>query len=659
MDISVRVIQHNGQFYLSIDLLNKEKLPDLLKLAQFDSKLKSYTCFISNYPEFLKSALKFEKLPVQVEKCSPLPKTVSQEDINQFKSNPGIFKKPEQIHTFQFLPCLCIKQSKRLMLSDDMGLGKTIQTIAMIAAVDEWPVLIATPSTLVENWENELLRWTSIGAHNIIKLRKGSQINSSLSHLKPGMKKIVLSTVDLAARHFKEYQGRFKFGVLDEAHFIKNDATLRFKGLNSILKQCEYCILVSGTPITGKIQELFTQLKLCRPQVYSNTIEFSKRYCYMREFTVANGATIRSFSGSKNIDELHFVLQDVMIRRKKETELDLPDKKRDCVFLDIDEVALKPCTALLQKMKKSSKQSTEMNVITEAMKRNDHLWLELYRATAQAKINSVKLYVQEMLEVMHHCNDSPVQGITEPVHGILFFCHHQIMLREMEMHCQYLGTQYIMIDGDTRPDKRQDLVNTFQNNTSISIALLSIKACNTGLTLTRASHVVFGELSWSWSDMEQAEDRCHRIGQKNQVESVVLIGKNTIDGQLWKLINKKQTITSHSLDGVGARVDIGIAKMVEKPSVLDVKQTTLEQHLISKSIKPLAIQSTLQGKRKIPVIPAIPTIPKIPAIPVMPVKAAQSVQDDDEESWDDFEVTDEQIEQSRKIKKAKLDEMVL
>eukprot|EP00834_Sanchytrium_tribonematis_P006934 NODE_563_length_5987_cov_2.002717.p3 type:complete len:201 gc:universal NODE_563_length_5987_cov_2.002717:1407-805(-) len=157
------------------------------------------------------------------------------------------------------------------------------------------------------------------------------------------------------------------------------------------------------------------------------------------------------------------------------------------------------------------------------------------------------------------------------------------MLKEIESFCQYLDTQYILIDGETRPDTRQQLVDSFQRNPDIPIALLSIKAANTGLTMTKASHVVFGEIAWSFSDMEQAEDRCHRIGQDGQVESIVLIAKGTIDTQLWKLLNKKQNIVTQSLDGVKSRVDAEFAgaymKEIKDPSRIaleDKNQTTLD-----------------------------------------------------------------------------------
>eukprot|EP00835_Amoeboradix_gromovi_P006155 NODE_674_length_5333_cov_0.595338.p1 type:complete len:689 gc:universal NODE_674_length_5333_cov_0.595338:4102-2036(-) len=562
VDVRLKVIQKDQAFYLGIEIINKKYIHEIQKLCKYDHSLKLYKTGVDQYPKFFNNAnFKIERLPVQFEKCKPLPRNVSlQEELN-FQQNENILhllKNPKNVHNFQWLTCKCLLQSKKIMLSDDMGLGKTIQTIASICLLDKWPVLISTPASLLDNWYNEVMKWTNIGQQNILKIRKGTDLDKILPDLKLGMKKIILATVDLSARNSSKFLKKFKFGILDEAHSVKNNGTIRYKGMKVILRHCEYTILISGTPITGKIEELFTQLNICRPDYIKDKNQFATRYAYVREFRNPAGYSTKIYTGSKNEDELYYVLRDVMIRRTKDDLLELEAKNRTCVIREIDPLLLQTCTTILDQMKSKSKKQSEDEVIKDAMANKgdlNKLWLQLYRATSLAKVQFVKDYLQELIEVYNECNDFPVEGVTCPVNGILFFCHHQAMLREIESFCQFLNTDYILIDGDTKTDKRQALVDKFQNDSTIPIALLSIKACNTGLTLTKASHVVFGEMTWSWSDMAQAEDRCHRIGQLNQVESIVLIGKGTIDKQLWNLLNRKQNIVSQCMDGKRSKVD--------------------------------------------------------------------------------------------------------
>ena len=82
------------------------------------------------------------------------------------------------------------------------------------------------------------------------------------------------------------------------------------------------------------------------------------------------------------------------------------------------------------------------------------------------------------------------------------------------------------------------------------MALLSINACAFGLTLTAASTVVFGELGWTPSLMQQAEDRAHRIGQQNSVNIYYLYGPGTLDDGVFQMLSKKNNLISHSLDGI-------------------------------------------------------------------------------------------------------------
>merc|ERR1712019_221012 len=103
---------------------------------------------------------------------------------------------------------------------------------------------------------------------------------------------------------------------------------------------------------------------------------------------------------------------------------------------------------------------------------------------------------------------------------------------------------YVRIDGSTMASKRPELVKSFQEDESIRVAFLSITAAGTGLTLTAAHTVVFGELYWVPGQMHQAEDRAHRIGQHDCVTVQYLVARGTLDDVMYRALEKKSLSTS-------------------------------------------------------------------------------------------------------------------
>lgn len=134
----------------------------------------------------------------------------------------------------------------------------------------------------------------------------------------------------------------------------------------------------------------------------------------------------------------------------------------------------------------------------------------------------------------------------------LIFAHHICVLDAISEMLARVGVRNIRIDGSTRPDIRKSNVDSFQNDPNIRCAVLSMKACSSGLTLTAASTVIFAELDWNPSIMLQAEGRAHRIGQAQQVKSFFLIAPGTSDDIMWnKLQLKQRNLNPVGLVGVG------------------------------------------------------------------------------------------------------------
>lgn len=117
---------------------------------------------------------------------------------------------------------------------------------------------------------------------------------------------------------------------------------------------------------------------------------------------------------------------------------------------------------------------------------------------------------------------------------------------------------FFRIDGKTSPKERQEGVERFQNLSTeeCQVALLSLTAASTGLTLTAASLVVFAELYWTPSILQQAEDRVHRVGQENAVQIHYVIGRGSVDEALWRMVGKKLEVLSGVVDGTASRLEV-------------------------------------------------------------------------------------------------------
>ena len=136
-----------------------------------------------------------------------------------------------------------------------------------------------------------------------------------------------------------------------------------------------------------------------------------------------------------------------------------------------------------------------------------------------------------------------VKDTIENGEKFLVFAHHLDVLDEIKKSVQKSKVGFIQIDGRVPASQRQKLVDDFQNDTEIRVAILSITAAGTGLTLTAATTVVIAELHWTAAALLQCEGRAHRISQTSVVNIVYLLGKGSLDDKMWPMVKRKMEVT--------------------------------------------------------------------------------------------------------------------
>lgn len=353
----------------------------------------------------------------------------------------------------------------------------------------------------------------------------------------------------------QDLAGRYNLIVVDESHYIKDASAKRTKAALPILKEARRCVLLTGTPALNRPKEIFTQLSALLPSAKIKMRDFGERYCAGNRFD--------KYGGAQNLDELHSLLRgSVMVRRLKADVLtQLPKKRRQQVFLMLDGPAKRELADLekqLEAIKSAVSQSVARNIasggavaVSGSRMDENRAIMEMYRRTAELKTKAVQDYVEMMLDGGQK---------------FLVFAHHTVLLDAIEQVCSRRKTcKYIRIDGKTPSSERSKLVNSFQNEENVKVAILSIRAAGVGLTLTAASIVVFAEMTWTPGEIIQAEDRAHRIGQASSVNVYFLHVKQSVDDIIWASVQSKLENVGQALDGEDKTMDVsGIRTMPER-----------------------------------------------------------------------------------------------
>ncbi|XP_006880868.1 PREDICTED: DNA annealing helicase and endonuclease ZRANB3 [Elephantulus edwardii] len=418
-----------------------------------------------------------------------------------------------------------------------MGLGKTIQAIAIAYFYkEEWPLLIVVPSSLRYPWTEEIEKWIpELGPEEINVIQNKTDVGR-ISTSKVAILGYGLLTTDAETLIDALNNQHFKVVIVDEAHYMKSRNASRSKILLPLVQKARRAILLTGTPALGRPEELFMQIEALFPKKFGTWTEYSKRYCnaHVRYFGRRPQWDCR---GASNLNELHQLLSDIMIRRlKNEVLTQLPPKIRQRISFDLPATAAKEMNSSFEEWERLMRVSNSRDIETG----NDSfqvmgLITRMFKQTAIAKAGAVKDYIKVMLQ-----NESL---------KFLVFAHHLSMLQACTEAVIENKTRYVRIDGSVPSSERIHLVNQFQKDPDTRVAILSIQAAGQGLTFTAATHIVFAELYWDPGHIKQAEDRAHRIGQCSSVNIHYLIANGTLDTFMWGMLNRKAQVTGSTLNG--------------------------------------------------------------------------------------------------------------
>ncbi|MGL5958289.1 MAG: DEAD/DEAH box helicase, partial [Phocaeicola sp.] len=332
---------------------------------------------------------------------------------------------------------------------------------------------------------------------------------------------------------FRESIGLFKSVIIDESHRVKSSATQQAKFCKGITSGKEWIIELTGTPVVNKPKDLIAQLAILdRLGDFGGYKNFVNRYCSGK-------------NEASNLKELNYMLWNyAMFRREKSLVLqDLPDKVRQVNSCEITnrkeyQDAERDLIMYLQKYKDADDEKIQKALRGEVMVKIGIL----RNISARGKVRDVVEFVKDFRE----------NG-----QKIILFCSLHEVVDQLKDHFPHA----VSVTGRDTQDEKQRAVDAFQNDPKIDIIICSIKAAGVGLTLTASSNVAFVEFPWTYADCCQAEDRAHRIGQKDSVTCYYFLGRRTIDERVYKIIQEKKNV-ANAITGATDDIQESVVDMV-------------------------------------------------------------------------------------------------
>jgi SNF2 family DNA or RNA helicase len=435
------------------------------------------------------------------------------------------------------------------ILADEMGLGKTIQTIALICYLMETkgnygPYMIIVPLSTIANWELEFDRWAPKVTKIIFKGTPPVRKRIYQNRIVPLKFNVLLTTYEYVIKD-KNMLSKVKWNyiIVDEGHRMKNHncklSTYLQKHYSS-----QHRLILTGTPLQNSLPELWSLLNFLLPNIFNSCANFEQ--WFNAPFAAAGEKVeMNEVESLLVINRLHKVLRPFLLRRlKKDVESQLPDK--------IEKVLKCEMSAMQRKMYEHMRTRgvvalqgggdgkigvrSLMNSLMQLRKICNHPYL--FSETSWTKDDNL-WRASGKVELL----DRLLPKLQAFKHRVLIFTQMTKTIDILEDYFQLRNYKYLRLDGSTKSEERGELLKKFNADDSpYFIFVLSTRAGGLGLNLQAADTVILFDSDWNPQMDIQAQDRAHRIGQKNEVRVFRLITVNSIEERILERANFKLDI---------------------------------------------------------------------------------------------------------------------